>query len=115
MEQVLASELLRQLGYSTKVTKSGPAQIINALKEIGLTPSSVKPIGKGVSFLVFKSDAEKALKTVKKGTPDNDFPDLVRRDIRTISRALIDLYKRLGEEPHQRSNIYKLAERELND
>ena len=107
-----ATEFLKIVGF-IKAAKSGPAETIKAIEHFGLKVESAVVNGKGISLLVNKEAAIKVLESRKEinlssAKGEND---LIRRDLRSIARALLDLYDRLGEQPHARNSISRIAEK----
>jgi hypothetical protein len=117
---VRAIELLQECGVSSHVLKDGATAVLRELKERGIEPCRTELRGAGISFWVSAADAKRVLSEVCPIPLPDEVPESAhakqygkeRRAIRTIARAVLDLYERLGEEPEGCSNLRKLAERD---
>lgn len=110
-EFVKATDLLKDLGFPTAVIRGGAAKVLGALVSLNIKPAHQRVVGGGVQFLVTKQDCATA-KAGRLSVAAHE-PPIVgrsRRDIRTVARAVLDLYERLGEEPQGKSNLRHIAE-----
>ena len=114
-DQVHATALLKQLGVSPAHYKNGAAGVLKELARLNIKPISTIPFGRGVAFMVAKKDADIVISASKKIDEEEDKPltyNRARKDIRSVARAILDLYRRLGEEPHSNNRIIEIAERD---
>ena len=112
---ISATEFLASIGELAPL-KRGSNEILKALNRLGIKPSEMRPYARGVMFFVSSADADRVRRSMQSSSREvtgrTELSIKARRDIRTVARALLDLYDRLGEIPHEMSEICALAEKE---
>ena len=117
---ISATEFLASIGEFAPL-KRGSNEILKALNRLGIKPSDTRPYARGVMFFVSSADADRVRRSMQSSsrisrtsavTERTELSEKARRDIRTVARALLDLYDRLGESPHEISEICALAEKD---
>lgn len=111
---VRATDFLHALGYNTSITKGGAGRILAELNRLGIEPAATRVVGKGISFFVSDADARKfeEKRLQQAAASSTNVSRQQRRDLRSVARAVRELYKRLGEVPNNAEEINRIAERE---